>query len=143
MVLHNLDLQGSLVILGIPSEIKTFISRHINSVWQLETLLCLKRAGHFGMKIEAIARELYIAEGAIGDQMSRFVNEGFATAEPGGIYRYRPLSDEDAQIIEVLESLYVKRRVAVTDTIYRQTGQSMQSYSQNSIDKVEGTELTD
>lgn len=142
-MLHELDLQGSFVILGIPSDVKTFISRHINSVWQLETLLCLKRAGVSGMNIEAIAKELYIAESAVSDQIGKFVNEGFATKDPGGNYKYRPVSAEDAQIIEVLEALYAKRRVAVTDTIYRQTGQSMQPFSQDFKEKVEGTESTE
>lgn len=143
MVLHKLDLQGSLVILGIPSDVKTFICRHINSVWQLETLLCLKRAGDFGIKTDAVAKELYIAENAVNDQIIKFIHEGFVAREPDGVCKYRPISAEDAQTIEVLEALYIKRRVAVTDTIYRQTGQSMRSLSLDGMDKVEGAESTD
>lgn len=142
-MLYKIDLHGSLIILGIPSDVKTFISRHINSVWQLETLLCLKRAGDFGMKTDAVAKELYIAENAVRDQINKFVTEGFIVKEPDGVCKYHPNSADDVQTIEVLEALYIKRRVAVTDTIYRQTGQSMHSFSQNSIDKIEGAESTD
>lgn len=116
------------VISGIPLEVKGFISRYINSVWQLETLLCLKRAGSLGIGIGEIVKELYIADNAVASQLSKFVSEGIAIKDQKGNFRYNPHSAEIANTVDLLESLYYKRRVAITDLIYRQSSQTIEAY---------------
>lgn len=118
------------VISGIPLEVKGFISRYINSVWQLETLLCLKRAGSLGICIQDIVKELYIADNAISMQLSKFVANGFAIKDQKGNFKYSPTTVEIANTVDLLENLYYKRRVAITDLIYRQSSQSLQAYRQ-------------
>lgn len=108
---------------------KNFISRHIHSVWQLETLLCLKRANGAGIDSDVIAKELYISETAVFTQLAKFVKEGIIIQEQKGSFKYQPSTREMADVMDQLESLYEKRRVAVTDMIYRQSSQSMQSFS--------------
>ncbi len=118
------------VISGIPLEVKGFISRYINSVWQLETLLCLKRAGSLGIGIGEIVKELYIADNAVASQLSKFVSEGFAIKDQKDIFRYNPQTSEIANTVDLLESLYYKRRVAITDLIYRQSIQTIEAYAE-------------
>ncbi len=118
-------------ISGIPLEVKGFISRYINSVWQLETLLCLKRAGVVGTDISEIVKELYIADSAVASQLGKFVSEGFATKDHKGNFKYSPKTTELANTLDLLESLYTKRRVAITDLIYRQSSQTLEAYSES------------
>lgn len=118
----------SRVISGIPSDVKNLISRYISSVWQLEILLCLKRQKGQNINCHDIAKELYISEEAIDKQLKTFVQMGVVKEEERG-FKYKPGSEEMAATLDVLESLYSKRRVAITDLIYRQSNNSMKSMS--------------
>lgn len=127
------------IISGIPLEVKGFISRYINSVWQLETLLCLKRAGDLGIGIDEIVKELYIADNAVASQLAKFVSEGFAVKDQLGKFRYSPLSVDLSKAVDLLENLYYMRRIAITDLIYRQSSQSINAH--NEPEHSQGDEL--
>ncbi len=118
----------SKLISGIPSDVKILISRHISSVWQLEILLCLKRQNGQNINCHDIAKELYISEEAIDQQLKTFVQMGVVKEDNQG-FIYKPTDPEMAKTLDVLESLYAKRRVAITDLIYRQSNHSMKSIS--------------
>lgn len=78
---------------------------------------------------QEIARELYISDEAVAKQLSKFARDGIVVQENQKHFKYQPVSTEIAKTLDELESLYSKRRVAITDMIYRQSDESMQSFS--------------
>jgi len=90
-------------------------------------LLCVKRAGAAGVGIEDIVKELYIAQNAVSLQLSKFISEGFVLKDQQGYYKYSPNSLEFANTVDALETLYAKRRIAITDLIYRHSSQALES----------------
>lgn len=93
-------------------------------------MLCLKRAGDLGIGIEDIVKELYIADSAVASQLAKFVAEGFAIKDQKGKFRYSPFSVDLSNAVDSLENLYYMRRIAITDLIYRQSGSSIDAYSE-------------
>lgn len=112
--------------MGIPPHVKIFIGRHIHSVWQLETLLCLKRSNGKTINSHEVAKELYISEDAVSKQLNDLVRIGVAEQEQKGVFKYKPSSPDLSSTLDILDELYSKRRVAITDAIYRQSNPSMQ-----------------
>lgn len=81
--------------------------------------MCLKRS--YGKNIDSlqISKELYISEDAITKQLNDFVKIGVAEQEQRGHFKFSPSSHELANTLDLLDELYSKRRVAITDAIYR------------------------
>lgn len=102
----------------ISEDLKTFITKHVNSVFGLETLLLLHR--HQGQTFTAagVAQELGFAEDVAQDQLSRLAALGLfrETANVPG-YVYQPHDRASAQLVDRLAVAYSQQRVPILSLI--------------------------
>lgn len=115
----------------VPLDVRHFISAHITSVAQLETLLLLKTNPTQVWSPEAIARELRIDKRAASDQLAHLERNGVAvrTSEQGDAYRYNPATPElDAAVVALAQS-YLVRRVTIIGLIFSGPSSSLRAFS--------------
>ena len=101
----------------LSSEVRGFVTEHIHSVVQLETLLLLCRQREQQWTAEAVARELRIDRGAAAAELADLQLHGLVALR-GSSYVYAPRAARAEQIVAELAAAYEDQRVAVINLIY-------------------------
>jgi hypothetical protein len=113
---------------GLPSDVKDFISQHIHSLAQLEVLLTLRREPDRLWTPVELTSSLYLDRQIVNELLVDIVRRGLAEQD-GDKFRYRPVTDDVAGIIDRLAQLYQERRVAVTTEIYAKPVDSVRAFA--------------
>lgn len=106
----------------ISAKVKTFLWRHINSVWELELLLHLKNAGR-PLQLREVSRALYLEARLLDATILRWVREGIleqCKEDASGVvsFTYAPGSGTLAEAIDETAQTYMQRRTALVALIY-------------------------
>lgn len=128
---------------SIPEDIRRFILTSIPSVPFLEALLLLRAECEQAWDAKRLARRLYIGEKVAEDLLATLHGAGFLAAEPpaddapekssdsaaGPYYRYRPISEELAQIVERVADTYSRNIVEVANLIHSNVSKQAQQFA--------------
>jgi hypothetical protein len=113
-----------------PHELKQFLTLHIQSLAQLETMLLLHRDPQRQWTADELARELYITadmcRGIVADLEHRRL------AAPGDLpesYRYAAADADVDRLVGQLAQFYRERRVAVITAIYSSPVNKVQTFA--------------
>lgn len=103
----------------IAPRVRSFIRNHIQSVWQLELILFLKKQSEL-LSVSEIAKNLYYTPQAIEAALSDFVSSGIlqSSEDNMGFYRYYPASSELREMVELTCQAYEAKRLAVIKCIF-------------------------
>ena len=101
----------------IPSEVRDFILRHIDSIAQLEALLLLRNNPQDVWNIHTVAKRLYTAEQQVVDSLGQLCEDGLLSIEEGR-YLYRGGSVDQRVVVDQLAAIYARHLIAVTNMIH-------------------------
>lgn len=103
-----------------PSELKTFITEHIQSVAKLETLLLLYENSQRWWSAADAARAIYIAETPTAALLAELHSAGLLAAEAATppLYRFEPKNPKLVGLVADLAKYYQQRRVTVITMIH-------------------------
>ena len=111
----------------LPTEVRQFVGRHIETVAELEALLLLQTSAGRNFTAEQVSAELRIDPTAAAEQLARLHAAQLLARADGHppTYHYDPRPPLLAQTIAALAKAYTDRRVSVISLIYsRPTDQS-------------------
>jgi hypothetical protein len=100
----------------IPRHIRRFITRHIDSVGELEALLLL-RASAQPLEVRQVAQRLYTSEAETGVILDRLCRGGLLV-ETDKIYKYECRTDELRRTVAELAELYGRQLIPITNLIH-------------------------
>jgi DNA-binding IclR family transcriptional regulator len=112
----------------LPSDVKAFIDKHIHSVAQLEILLMLQSEPERTWTAEEVTRHLYLQPQMTSQLLLEIVERGLANLTESG-FRFRPASEADRLVIELLAEVYPQRRVAVISEIFSKPTDYLKAFS--------------
>lgn len=101
----------------IPEDLRDFISRHIDSIAQLEALLLLRASAGETWSVERTMARLYAAEGEVTRVLERLHADGFIIRD-GNAYRYQCKDSETAALVDRLAAIYASHLIPVTNMIH-------------------------
>ena len=101
----------------IPTEIRNFLVRCIESVAQLEALLLLRTTPQQAWNVPDVARRLYVAEKEAAQLLGGLVGSELAVTD-GEAYRYQPRDCEMLDLVDQLAEAYARSLVPVTRVIH-------------------------
>lgn len=101
----------------IPTEIRDFIVRHIDSVAQLEALLLLRAHPDEHWTAKKIAQRLYVKDSEIAADLALLCRDGLLTAIDGE-YKYGGVTPENRALIDGLALIYARHLIPVTNMIH-------------------------
>lgn len=113
---------------GVPTPVRRFIGRHIESVEQLEVLLLLRGAADKDWTAAEAARALVIQPDSAADWLAKLNSHGLLARE-GGSFRYDPAGAETERTIDGLAESYAKYRVAVIGLIFSKPSERVTVFS--------------
>lgn len=116
---------GADYISDITPRLKSFIRRHIQSVWQLELLLLLRsRAGP--LTAAEASRFLYLGKDVLEPALKQFAAAGMAAKADTelGAFVYAPKTEQIRDSVDSLAQAYAERRVAIINAIFESPAQS-------------------
>jgi hypothetical protein len=105
---------------AIPDEVRSFISRYIDSIAELEALLLLHRECAAPWQPADVGVRLYIPEAAALDVLSKLARDGVITHDSAG-YRYRP-DAELAALVDKVEETYRQQLIPMTHLVHSKPG---------------------
>jgi hypothetical protein len=102
----------------IPDEVRDFISKHIDSVGQLEALLLLREHRDRRWNAATVAERLYAGEPETRELLKRLAEGGLLTSE-GDTYGFATdLPAERLSTIDALATAYSRQLIPVTNIIH-------------------------
>ncbi|MEO5668406.1 MAG: hypothetical protein ABIR96_10125 [Bdellovibrionota bacterium] len=116
---------------GLSEPTRNFISKHIDSVEQLEILFLLYRQPAAEWDVKRISQEIRTSATSTQNRLAALLSSGFLAAGPKAgevLYRYSPASNELHQGVVDLEQEYKIRRVRVIDAIYARPTEKMMNF---------------
>lgn len=104
----------------ITDAVRQFVSRHIDSIEQLEVLLLLRRDPDREWTAGEVSRELRTSAVSAGRRLAGLSEGGLLSERPEGgpAYRYHPSTGELEDAAREVAEAYAVRRIAVTNLIY-------------------------
>jgi hypothetical protein len=115
----------------IPSDLVSFLEKHIKSVEQLEILLLLHSLPQTAFAIEAIVETIrssrYSVENRLQDLCDSKLVKRIQAAPPR--YQFDPEDPAATQFIKRLGTAYNEKRVRLIEQIYSSTSRSIQSFA--------------
>lgn len=102
---------------GVPEDIADFITRHIESVAQLEAMLLLRTNAAEVWSAELLSQRLYIREAEGATVLASLVECGIAQRD-GNLFRYRPNSEELRKRMDRLADAYSRQLIPITNLIH-------------------------
>lgn len=105
---------------GISDEIRQFIFGHIDSVEQIEVILCMRNHPDRWWSIQAMTDELRSSYKSIANRISilRRMQLLEQSQETPVTYRYQPRSPKLASLVDELAETYRVRRHKVMELVY-------------------------
>jgi len=113
----------------LPSEVRTFIVRHLTSGAQLEILLLLHRDPERAWPAAAVGRELRIDSEQAAWGLSRLATQGLLGVDEQSGYRFEPRLRRNAHAVDALAALYPIYRVAIISLIFSRPRGPMSDFS--------------
>jgi hypothetical protein len=115
----------------IPHNVRVFISEHIHSVLELESLLLFAAAPDRSWTAEQLSRELRINMQWAAEQIAELAKRETIAVDAATPmhYRYAPRDGTKAQTVKDVARAYADRRVAVIQLIYSKPGDPVQSFA--------------
>lgn len=105
--------------INISQRLKKFIKEQIHSVFSLEVLLLLYRKQSRSLTASEVASELGIETDVVQQQLSELATTDLVSTTTGAVskYRYAPVDEELAAIVDQLAITYSKQRVPILTLI--------------------------
>jgi adenylate cyclase len=100
----------------IPTHVREFIARHIDSVGEVEALLLL-RASRQPMTAASIAERLYIGETDAVEILARLYRTGLLTCRDE-LYLHECRTEELQRLVDELAELYKQHLIPITNLIH-------------------------
>jgi hypothetical protein len=116
---------------AIPSDVRSLIAEHIDSVAQLEALLLIQATGG-AWDAERLGRELRINRDWAASQLQHLCAHGLLDCDKpvsGANYTYAPRTPELARAVEGLAQAYAERRVSVIGLIFSKPMDKLRSFA--------------
>lgn len=115
----------------IPDDVQRFILISIPSVPYLEAMLLLRNHADRDWDAKQVAQRLYMTEKAAAELLFELHGAGVlhAAAQEVPSYRYRPISEELAQMIDRLAQTYSSNLVEVTNLIHSKISKKAQQFA--------------
>lgn len=111
-------------------EIRTFISRTIDSVTTLELLLLLYRKQDREWTVDQATAELRSSPSAIEARLEQLQKRGLLVkGNPGFSYRYAPSSTVLNKSVELLSQIYSQYQIRIIDQIYSPQKKAAQEFA--------------
>ncbi len=101
---------------AIPDDVRDFISRHIDSIAQLEALLLLRANPETGRDVAYVAARLYSNDEEISKVLTRLSEDGLLSYQ-GGLYRYESAAEMEESVRRLAET-YRRHLIPVTNVIH-------------------------
>jgi hypothetical protein len=114
---------------GLPEGVRRFITRHIDSVEQLETLLLLSRAPDAEWTAGAVAAALYTQPASAERRLASLHEHGLVARVAEARYRFAPADPRSVADVEDLAAAYKERRVAVITLIASRPMDNVRAFS--------------
>jgi hypothetical protein len=96
----------------------------------LEALLIFHARPEAGLSVSDVARALYVQPQTADDLIGALRLAGLLTVcEPGDIYRYAPVDDDVARLVDRLASTYADDLIGITHLIHGTTRKAAQSFA--------------
>jgi hypothetical protein len=114
-----------------PADLKDFITRHIESVAQMEALLWVRQDPDHQWSAEELSKGLYLTSDMCETMLADLQRRGFLVREGDApaIYRYQPADPMMDKIIGRLADVYQERRVAVITQIHSRPIDKVQTFA--------------
>jgi hypothetical protein len=122
------NLKGNKIL---PDETKQFILKKIDSVGQLEALLCLRSSPLMDWNAQMIAEKLYTSEAEANLILTQLTAKHFlvpAQSDPT-YYRYQPLNAELEAKVQQLAELYKRYLVPISQLIHAKQKSRVQEFA--------------
>jgi hypothetical protein len=113
----------------IESEVFDFVRFSIRSVWNVELLLYLRRAGDRAWAPEELVRELRASASVVKDGLDALQTGGLAAPDQSGLWRYAPASPVFDRLTTELGALYRERPTAVTGALFATKHDPLRSFA--------------
>lgn len=115
----------------LPEDVRSFLRAHIESVMQLEVLLCLRRRPDVAHDPTELSRELGgSVDAAISCLRELERSRLVVRDDPDELtHRYAPADRDLAGAVDLLADTYAKRKVAVVTEIFSQPKDDLRSFS--------------
>lgn len=94
-----------------------FVSATVKSIWALELLLLMRRQRERAWKTEQLVIELRASTVVVREALGSLIGAGLAAAGEGGLFRYRPASDQLDDFVESTQALYVSKPLSIINAI--------------------------
>lgn len=102
----------------IPDEVRQFVSRHIQSLEQLEVLLLVSALPDRDWTVESVFQVVQTNRALVEKRLEEFVSSGFMVKAPDGSYRYAPKSETIARQLASTAGFYKLSRHKIVELIY-------------------------
>lgn len=116
---------------SIPEEVIKFIHANINSVEQLEVLLCLRNNQDKAWSAQEVSQKLYLqpesAAMRLADLSEKNLLQVQSDSEP--LYRYQPLVNNLEQVVSSLDGYYKQRKDTIIQLIFSKPLDHIQVFS--------------
>lgn len=113
----------------IAEPVLRFLRSSIKSVWALELLLVMRRAGTRIWTIDELTQELRSNRTLVADIAAAFVKSGLLDEPASGTFRYQPASSELDDLVQKLDRLYAERPLALIKEIVSAPNERIQSFA--------------
>jgi hypothetical protein len=115
----------------LPSDVKDFLLRHIDSVAQLEALLLLRGHADLTWSAETLAKRLYISVQETAEILAHLCADGFLAALDGEPpqYKYHCPSRAQADMVDQVADLYAHYLIPVTHLIHTKPRTRVQAFA--------------
>jgi hypothetical protein len=101
----------------LPADLLDFLTRHIDSIAQLEALLLLRAAPGEVWDVQRAAKRLYVSEQESFETLAHLAVHGFLSGDRSG-YRFDPQSQELLSMVELLAEHYKRHLIPITNLIH-------------------------
>ena len=110
----------------IPDDVRRFITKHIDSVAQMEAMMLLRADGGVDWGAEDVARRLYVRPDQAQGVLSHPIALGVVVEGAPGRFRRAPLSAEFEALVTAVTATYSRRLVQVTAFIHSKPKRTIQ-----------------
>jgi hypothetical protein len=101
----------------LPAELQEFLSKHIDSIAQLEALLLLRGEPDTVWHVQSTAKRLYIGEREAAETLTHLAALNLVAREGDG-YKFGPQSEELLRMTGLLAEHYKHHLIPITNLIH-------------------------
>jgi hypothetical protein len=115
----------------LPLTVRQLLSRHIQSVEQLEVLLLMHREPHRAWSAAEVYSVIRSSEASIAARLAAFAKEGLLAEEGGSppTYRYAPRSTDVRSAVDDTAAAYKTWRIRVVEAIFAPPSDPVRSFA--------------